>query len=468
MTRECDWPGMKHLFSLMLVTLFSPAFSSVPNYISGPGAIVNNDKSCPTTPCASCSSGKYNKDCGVPRINPGVCTNCPNSLPPNADWNPPSFSTPCDWRCFANYVVVSNMCAPLQSYATTAQVALPLTPAEVTSNIQSILASIAALAGCGTCPAVTAVPKNGVQCGTCLISIDALTVRRRLLAASTTLSVSIIQASSAAAQATVANLNTAGALDQQLASQGVKDSTGGTITSSISAVTQSVVTAGTTGAAAPTTAPPPSPATTTAAPQAVTTAARPTTTLASPTTAAARPTTTAARPTTTVASPTTAASSITTAAPPPDSTAAPAKSSDSGSSGSSNGALIGGAVAGVVVVLGIVGVGVYFALKAAPAAPPAAPAAPVRAQARFMQIDPQVYNRAQRLPGQPLMGQRPDLRFVMPGAPARQPPQLDAPAYRQPPQLNPQTQQQYQPLRQIQQRPRFYTAPAPQGPHPWA
>jgi hypothetical protein len=455
---------MKHLFSLMLVTLFSPAFSSVPNYISGPGAIANNDKSCPTTPCVSCSIGKYNKDCGVPRINPGVCTDCPNAPPINAVLNPPSFSTPCDWKCMDNFVIVSNMCAPLQSYATTAQVALPLTPAEVTSNIQSILASIAALAGCGTCPAVTAVPKNGVQCGTCLISIDALTVRRRLLAASTTLSVSIIQASSAAAQATVANLNTAGALDQQLASQGVKDSTGGTITSSISTVTQSVVTAGTTGAAAPTTAPPPSPATTTAAPQAVTTAARPTTTAASPTTAAIsnppapRPTTTAVSPLTTAAAP----------PPPPASTAAPAQSSDSGSSGSSNGALIGGAVAGVVVVLGIVGVGVYFALKAAPAAPPAAPAAPVRAQARFMQIDPQVYTRAQRLPGQPLMGQRPDMRFAVPGAPARQPPQLDAPAYRQPPQLHPQTQQQYQPLRQIQQRPRFYTAPAPQGPHPWA
>ena len=433
---------MKHLFYLMLVTLLCTAYSSIPNYISGPGAIVNNDKSCPTTPCASCSSGKYNKDCGMPRTNPGVCTDCPNPLPSNAVWNPPSFSTPCNWRCIDNYVITSNMCAPLQSYATTAQVTLPLTSEQVTSNIQSILASIAALAGCGTCPAVTIIPTNGVQCGACLISISAQSVSRRLLAASTTLSVSIIQTSSAAAQATVSNLNTAGALDQQLASQGVKDGSGNSITSSISAVTQSVVTAGTTGAAVPTTAPPPAPATT-----------------------IARATTTAARPTTT------AVSTLTTAAappPPPDSTAAPAKSSDSGSSGSSNGALIGGAVAGVVVVLGIVGVGVYFALKAAPAAPPATPAAPQRANARFMQIDPQVYTRAQRLPGQPLMGQRPDMRFVMPGAPARQPPQLEAPAYRQPPQLNPQTQQQYQPLRQIQQRPRFYTAPAPQGPHPWA
>jgi len=152
-------PGMKLMYLLVLTTWVGIVWSQAPSYYTGPGTKLDDPKSCPTSVCPSCPAAKYNANCVG--ASPGTCNDCLNSLPLNSVWDPPSFSPQCSWKCQSNFALVSGLCAPLQSYATTVKVALPLDQAQVSSSINSILASFAALAGCGTCPTLSAPPSTG-------------------------------------------------------------------------------------------------------------------------------------------------------------------------------------------------------------------------------------------------------------------------------------------------------------------
>lgn len=454
------------------MVMLQSAVGSITTYYTGPASIYNNPTSCPVAPCPACPLGNYSSGCGG-LVSSGQCGQC-QPLPDGAVWDQPSYSLPCSWACSSSTTLVNGACAAIGSYAATVTVALPLTVAQVTSNIQGILASFESLAGCGTCPVVSAIPANGIKCSSCQLSVTAtaISTSRRLLAVQTNLVVSIVQGSSAASATTVSGL-TAASINTQLSVNKVNAAA-----SVVVSAVQLVV------APPPTTQAGQLPATTaiipTQAPPATTQAAIiPTQT--PPATQAPSATTQAPPPATQAPSATTQAPSATTQAPPPatqspppatlppatEAAPAPAPSSSS----SSNGAIIGGAVGGVVAVLVIIGVVVYFAVQA-PAQTATAIPAPSAARVsagleRGQRNNTLIYTRTRALPGQPFMGgrgqspsmqdpsmhghpmqgsssQRQDLYLVPPGGFARQPAQLHS------------------------SRPRFYTAPASHGPTSWA
>ena len=440
------------LSSLCLILMLDCVLGAVPNYYTGPAVVYDNPNSCPVAPCAACPLGSYSSGCGG-LVSIGQCGQC-QTLPDGANWDQPSYALPCSWACNSGKTLVNGACVTIGSYATAVTVAMPLTVAQITSSIQPILASFEALAGCTGCPVVNVIPANGITCSNCQLSMTAtaLSTSRRLLAVSTSLIVSIVQTSSSAASSTAGAL-TASSINAQLTANSLPAAT------VIAPAAIIVVTTPTT----------PPPGTTQTVPPATTTAAPPPPPPPDTTTQAVQVPPDTTTQAVQVPPDTTLASRRDTTSPD---TTAPSSSS---SSGSSNAAVIGGAVGGVVVVLLIIGGVVFCALKVPAKTTIKSNASGMRVNARLMRGEQQVYTRQQRLPGQPFMGQE-SPRLVMPGAAARQPPQLHA----SPPQLfHPQFQQPQvisqrafqppfqQPIRQ-QQRPRFYSSPAQTIPLTWA
>ena len=425
-------------------------FGSIPNYFTGPAETFDDPNSCPVAPCPPCPLGKYSSGCGG-LVSTGQCGDC-QKLPDGAVYDQPSYSLPCSWACSSGTTLLNGMCAGLGTYAAVVTVALPLTLAEVTSNINAITTSFATLGGCGVCPAVSAIPENGITCASCQISMTAQVVSasRRLLTAQTNLVVSIVQASSTASSATVAGL-TVDNINTNLQANSISPAT------VVVAAVQSVVNVQTNQATTPgpTTPKPTTPKPTTPKPTTQKTTTQP----LKSTTQPPKPTTVPLW-TTSQQQPAT----LQPTQPPPQTTAAPLPPAAPASSpsSSSNGAVIGGAIGGVVAVLVIIGVVVYFAIKT-----PTQTATAVAANSdRVHRHNTLIYTRARALPGQAFRGergpsmqgtltqgastQRQDLLFAPPGGFARQPAQLPVNSA-----VN-------------AQRPRFFTAPPSHGPSGWA
>ena len=185
----------------------------IPKYYTKPGFFTPN--SCPSENCQTCPSGEYLKGCE--RENAGICQTCTNSLPSNAQWKTPSFVETCPFECKTAYVLSSDglscVVGPDSGYQVAVTIALPLSASGVNSVLDELVASFAALGGCGQCGSSTAVP---VVCDSCklYITVTQLSARRRnLLAASSSVEVKIVKTQEASANTvlsalTETNINT--------------------------------------------------------------------------------------------------------------------------------------------------------------------------------------------------------------------------------------------------------------------
>ena len=168
--------------------------------------------SCPFSVCTRCGVGQYKSGClGV---DAGHCADC-TGLPLNAVWKTEGgFSDACTFECKPAYTLTGRSCVikPDSIYTVVISIALPLTAVQVNAKKDSIITSFAALADCGTCGSLTADP---VVCQRCKLFVTVLqTAARRLLAPTSTVSVTIeqlsgsSQATTTAAALTVTNINT--------------------------------------------------------------------------------------------------------------------------------------------------------------------------------------------------------------------------------------------------------------------
>jgi hypothetical protein len=185
------------------------------------GCTGTNAGTCET--CASCAAGKYSLNCAG--TNAGTCPSCTNTLPANAEFVAPSTSATCAWKCKTGYDLSGVTCVfgSTSVYSVSASIRLPLTTEAVSQNLPAIARTFASLGGCNGCSIPTLVTAAAIVCTNCKVFITiSAAPSRRLLAASSIVSVTIVQTNAKAdADATVTKLGSAATINTALAAQGV-------------------------------------------------------------------------------------------------------------------------------------------------------------------------------------------------------------------------------------------------------
>ncbi len=182
----------------------------IPRYYNGSG---NFENKCPTTECPRCSIGEFRQACAS--TSQGYCSPCNGQLPENALWVTDGwFNNSCKFGCSPAYSLVGGVCVvkPDSVYVVSMSIAIPLSAADVNTQKLGIVMAFSALSNCGTCGSYTASP---IICQRCRIFLTVQqTAARRLLAPTSTVSVTIeqlsgsSQAAATASALTDTNINT--------------------------------------------------------------------------------------------------------------------------------------------------------------------------------------------------------------------------------------------------------------------
>ena len=147
---------------------------------------------CPSELCTRCDIGFFKSGCVG--IISGHCATCFGDKPENAEWvTDGGFNNSCSYACNPAFTLTNGACVvkPDSVYVVSIKVSLPLSSADVNSQLDKIVRAFAILSNCGTCQAPAL---RSVQCQNCriLLTIEQ-TAARRLLAPTSSVSLTIEQ-----------------------------------------------------------------------------------------------------------------------------------------------------------------------------------------------------------------------------------------------------------------------------------